>query len=65
VLANGFTHTPQSLMTPFATQKSAQVENVILPPVAAAHQHYWWQEARYVEESRAACCAGHSAVAHG
>ncbi|CAN5457127.1 amidohydrolase family protein [soil metagenome] len=64
VLANGLAHTPATLMTPFATQQTAQLRNPILPPIAAAHQHYWWQEATYVAESRAACCAGHTTIAH-
>jgi Tol biopolymer transport system component/predicted amidohydrolase len=64
VVANGFVHTPDSLIAPFEKQQSAAEENLILPRVAEAHQHYWWQEAEYVEQSRAACCAGHGTVAH-
>ncbi|PZU58817.1 MAG: amidohydrolase [Sphingobium sp.] len=62
-IANGFVHTPETLMAPFAATPASAVENAVLPRVAVAHQHYWWQAADYVEASRAACCAGH-ATAH-
>jgi Tol biopolymer transport system component len=60
VIVNGVMHTPESLMAPFATPQASIAPNAMLAPVRA-HQHYWWQEASYVESSRAACCAGHSA----
>lgn len=63
VLVNGVAHTPEGLIAPFAGTEKVAVANEMLPPIAAAHQHYWWQAADYVESSRAACCAGHSAHA--
>jgi Tol biopolymer transport system component len=63
VMVNGVMHTPEVLIAPFAAHHASAVRNEVLPPIAAAHQHYWWQTAEYVESSRAACCAGHSAKA--
>ncbi|CAN5191499.1 amidohydrolase family protein [soil metagenome] len=64
VVMNGFVHTPDGLMKPFATTPIAEIHNRILPPLAA-RQDYFWQSAAYVEAGRAACCADHVHVAHG
>lgn len=62
-IANGFVYSPETLIAPFAAPPRSAVKNAVLPRVAQADKHYWWQSAHYIEESRAACCAGHS-VAH-
>ncbi len=62
VIVNGVAHAPRALMAPFADTQASIAPNDMLPPIHAAHD-YWWQEAAYVESSRAACCAGHSAHA--
>lgn len=62
-VANGFVHTPDALMTPFANPAASAVRNHVLTPLAA-NQNYFWQAADYVEAGRAACCADHIHAKH-
>jgi len=58
VIANGYVHTTESLMTPFAAPAHSNVRNHELP-ARDGHSHHYWETAAYVETGRASCCADH------
>lgn len=58
VVANGYVHSPASLIEPFRASPDAAPLNPVVPARAARHA-YFWHGTHYVEQSRRACCADH------
>jgi adenine deaminase len=65
VMVNGFLHTPDDLLAPFAAPaanakaKSSTKNRLLAPvPTPSSEARYWWHDPHYLEESKRSCCAG-------
>ena len=59
IMVNGFVHTVDDLVAPFASSPVRRSTNRMVTPVprAKADERYWWHDPHYVEASKHACCA--------
>jgi Tol biopolymer transport system component len=62
VMVNGYLHTIDGLLAPFAGSAAAKLSaprgnRMLAPvPVPASEERYWWHDPHYLEESKHSCC---------
>ncbi len=63
VMVNGYLHTVDDLMAPFAGAHAAvqaRPNRLVAPvPTPESESRYWWHDPHYLEESKRSCCAIH------